>query len=227
MDTLDADVRPACAEQLASSARNPSRSCARSSPRTSRAWISADSTCWTWTRTSANSRREQQSRDPGSCRTGRSSSRAQRRFSYFSDKLVEDLTLLDANRFELAGFLLEGFVETQEFTLQRHRDVMGAMSVGKLLQRTNRARADAATATRGSGKGIGGRNGGFSRTVVHTSHACVCVSVDARRACLVSLTRRAHPPPLVAPRDRGFASPLTPIFSRRSNALPSTSTSRP
>ena len=51
--------------------------------------------------------------------------------------MVEDLTLLDANRFELAGFLLEGFVETQEFTLQRHRDAMSAMSVGKLPQRTN------------------------------------------------------------------------------------------
>jgi amphiphysin len=63
-------------------------------------------------------------------------SRAQRRFTYFSDKLVEDLTLLDANRFELAGFLLEGFVETQEFALQRHRDVMAALSVGKLPQRT-------------------------------------------------------------------------------------------
>ena len=49
---------------------------------------------------------------------------------------MEDLTLLDANRFELAGFLLEGFVETQEFALQRHRDVMAALSVGKLPQRT-------------------------------------------------------------------------------------------
>jgi amphiphysin len=36
---------------------------------------------------------------------------------------VEDLTLLDANRFELAAFLLEGFIETQDFMMQRTRDV--------------------------------------------------------------------------------------------------------
>ena len=71
-------------------------------------------------------RREATEPGPGAAAARREEqfSRAQRRFSYFSDKLVEDLTLLDANRFELAGFLLEGFVGTQEFTLQRHRDVM-------------------------------------------------------------------------------------------------------
>ena len=58
--------------------------------------------------------------------------KAQRRYTYFSDKLVEDLTLLDANRYELAGFLIEGFVEMQEFQSQRQKDVLAGLSSNKL-----------------------------------------------------------------------------------------------
>jgi hypothetical protein len=54
-------------------------------------------------------------------------SRAQRRFMHFSDKLVEDLTLVDTTRFELAGMLLEGFVESQQFMLERQAEVMRVM----------------------------------------------------------------------------------------------------
>ena len=64
-------------------------------------------------------------------------SRASRRFTHFNDKLVEDLTLLDNNRFELAGFLIEGFVETQEFEVNRRRDVYLSVQEGKLPQRAN------------------------------------------------------------------------------------------
>jgi amphiphysin len=61
--------------------------------------------------------------------------RATKRFTYFNDKLVEDLTLLDNNRFELAGFLIEGFVETAELENARRRDVYLTMTEGKLPQR--------------------------------------------------------------------------------------------
>ena len=54
-------------------------------------------------------------------------SRAQRRFAHFSDKLVDDLTLVDQSRFELAGMLLEGFVESQQFMLERQSEVMRVM----------------------------------------------------------------------------------------------------
>ena len=50
---------------------------------------------------------------------------------------MEDLTLLDNNRFELAGFLIEGFVETQEFEVNRRRDVYLSVQEGKLPQRAN------------------------------------------------------------------------------------------
>ena len=45
---------------------------------------------------------------------------------------MEDLTLLDANRYELAGFLIEGFVEMQEFHSQRQKDVLAGLAQGKL-----------------------------------------------------------------------------------------------
>ena len=108
MGTIDADVRPACVEQLTSSVTQPLAQLCEEFPAYQPCVDSDDSTCWTWTRTSANSTsRGNRAGTRGSCRTGKSSSRAQQRFC-FSDKLVEDLTLLDANRFELAGFLLEG-----------------------------------------------------------------------------------------------------------------------
>ena len=139
MDTLEADVRPACVEQLTSSVTQPLAQLCEEFPAyqpcvDKRRQYMLDMDAYERKLNVAR----QQSRDPGQLpHREEQFSRAQRRFSYFSDKLVEDLTLLDANRFELAGFLLEGFVETQEFTLQRHRDVMSAMSVGKLPQRTN------------------------------------------------------------------------------------------
>ena len=139
MDILEADVRPACVEQLTSSVTQPLAQLCEEFPAyqpcvDKRRQYMLDMDAYERKLNVAR----QQSRDPGQLpHREEQFSRAQRRFSYFSDKLVEDLTLLDANRFELAGFLLEGFVETQEFTLQRHRDAMSAMSVGKLPQRTN------------------------------------------------------------------------------------------
>ena len=69
-------------------------------------------------------------------------SRASRRFAQFNDKLVDDLTLLDNNRFELAGFLIENFVETQEFEVNRKRDVTSPCRKGKLLAARQLMRAD-------------------------------------------------------------------------------------
>ena len=54
-------------------------------------------------------------------------SRAQRRFTHFSDKLEEDLTLVDTSRFEVAHDLLEGFVESQQFMLDQQAKVMRLM----------------------------------------------------------------------------------------------------
>ena len=138
MGTIDADVRPACEGQLWSSVTQPVGQLCEEFPayqpcvdKRRNYMLDMDA----YERKLRDARLH--SRDPGQVpHREEQFSRAQRRFTYFSDKLVEDLTLLDANRFELAGFLLEGFVETQEFALQRHRDVMAALSVGKLPQRT-------------------------------------------------------------------------------------------
>lgn len=139
METLEVDVRPACAEQLRSAVTQPVAQLCEEFP--------AYKPCVDKRRTymldmDAYERKLQytkdHTKDPGQIpHREEQHSRASRRFTYFNDKLVEDLTLLDNNRFELAGFLIEGFVETQEFEVNRKRDVYLSMQEGKLPQRAN------------------------------------------------------------------------------------------
>jgi amphiphysin len=139
MEQLEMDVRPACAEQLRSAVTQPVAQLCEEFP--------AYKPCVDKRRTymldmDAYERKLEHTRthtkDPGQIpHREEQRSRATRRFTYFNDKLVEDLTLLDNNRFELAGFLIEGFVETQEFEVNRKRDVYAAMQEGKLPRRAD------------------------------------------------------------------------------------------
>ena len=138
METLEVDVRPACAEQLRSAVTQPVAQLCEEFP--------AYKPCVDKRRNymldmDAYERKldycKTHTKDPGQIpHRVEQHARATKRFTYFNDKLVEDLTLLDNNRFELAGFLIEGFVETQEFENARKRDVYLTMTEGKLPQRS-------------------------------------------------------------------------------------------
>ena len=139
MDTIEVDVRPACAEQLRSAVMQPVAQLCEEFPaykpcvdKRRNYMLDMDAYERKLEHTKAHTK------DPGQIpHREEQHSRASRRFTYFNDKLVEDLTLLDNNRFELAGFLIEGFVETQEFEVNRKRDVYLSMQEGKLPQRAN------------------------------------------------------------------------------------------
>jgi|TARA_B100001142_G_scaffold110152_1_gene112174 amphiphysin len=125
MDALENDVKPLCLEQLDSAVVAPVSQLVDDFPAYApcvdkrRAYM-LDVDAYERKLDKARTK----SKDPGMApHREEQYARAQRRFAHFSDKLVEDLTLLDANRFELAAFLLEGFIETQDFMMQRTRDV--------------------------------------------------------------------------------------------------------
>ena len=137
METLEVDVHPACAEQLRSAVTQPVAQLCEEFP--------AYKPCVDKRRNymldvDAYARKLEyvrgHTKDPGQIpHRVEQHQRATKRFTYFNDKLVEDLTLLDNNRFELAGFLIEGFVETAELENARRRDVYLTMTEGKLPQR--------------------------------------------------------------------------------------------
>ena len=139
MDTLEVDVRPACAEQLRSALMQPVAQLCEEFPaykpcvdKRRNYMLDMDAYERKLEHTKAHTK------DPGQIpHREEQHSRASRRFAQFNDKLVDDLTLLDNNRFELAGFLIENFVETQEFEVNRKRDVYLSMQEGKLPQRAN------------------------------------------------------------------------------------------
>ena len=139
METLEVDVRPACAEQLRSAVTQPVAQLCEEFPaykpcvdKRRNYMLDMDAYERKLEHTKAHTK------DPGQIpHREEQHSRASRRFAQFNDKLVDDLTLLDNNRFELAGFLIENFVETQEFEVNRKRDVYLSMQEGKLPQRAN------------------------------------------------------------------------------------------
>ena len=134
MDVMDQDVRPACLEQLGNSVNKPVGQLCEEFPAYQQC---VDKRTHYMLDMDAYERKLQKARqfakDPAKVpHREEQFTKAQRRYTYFSDKLVEDLTLLDANRYELAGFLIEGFVEMQEFQSQRQKDVLAGLAQGKL-----------------------------------------------------------------------------------------------
>ena len=137
MEMLEVDVRPACAEQMRSAVTQPVAQLCEEFPayqpcvdKRLSYMLDVDAYARKLESTKAHTK------DPGQIpHREEQHSRASRRFTHFNDKLVEDLTLLDNNRFVLAGFLIEGFLETQEFEVNRKRDVYLSMQEGKLPQR--------------------------------------------------------------------------------------------
>ena len=134
MDVMDQDVRPACLEQLSNSVNKPVGQLCEEFPAYQQC---VDKRTHYMLDMDAYERKLQKARqfskDPAKVpHREEQFTKAQRRYTYFSDKLVEDLTLLDANRYELAGFLIEGFVEMQEFQSQRQKDVLAGLSSNKL-----------------------------------------------------------------------------------------------
>ena len=134
MDVMDQDVRPACLEQLNNSVNKPVGQLCEEFPTYQQC---VDKRTHYMLDMDAYERKLQKARqfskDPAKVpHREEQFTKAQRRYTYFSDKLVEDLTLLDANRYELAGFLIEGFVEMQEFQSQRQKDVLAGLAQGKL-----------------------------------------------------------------------------------------------
>jgi len=53
---------------------------------------------------------------------------SQSRFQNFSSRLVEDLVLFDASRFETCGELVDTFAESLIFTADREREILQLVS---------------------------------------------------------------------------------------------------
>lgn len=129
MHALETDVRPLCVEQLNASVTDPATQRCDEFPSyqpcvDKRRSYMLDMDAYERKLEKAQAK----AKDPGEVpHREEQFSRAQRRFTHFSDKLVEDLTLVDSARYELAGMLLEGFVESQQFMLDRQAEVMRVM----------------------------------------------------------------------------------------------------
>jgi len=133
MHTLETEVRPRCVERLSDSVTAPATAKCLDFPSYQpcidkrRSYI-LDMDAYERKLEATREKARVQTRDPAEVPyRERQFQCASQRYTQFSDKLVNDLSLLDSSRFEVAGEMLEGFVETHQFMLERQSEAMRVM----------------------------------------------------------------------------------------------------